>query len=95
MLQQRCYGKEIAMIRLLSTAFFASAFIWVAVSFFDVDIEVMKVLFIYSLIFVVLLMLTGLVFSPILGFFRRPRKSSLLEKTPAKQSFWDKISRVL
>jgi len=64
----------------------------VAIEFFDVDIEVMKVLFIYSLLFVVLLILTGLIFSPVVGFFRGSRKSSLLEKVPVKPSSEDKIN---
>lgn len=80
------------MTRLLSTVFFACAFIWVAIEFFDVDIEVMKVLFIYSLMFVVLLILTGVIFSPVVGFFRRSRKSSLLEKTQSKSSSQDEIN---
>ncbi|MBT3427584.1 MAG: hypothetical protein HOL98_07710 [Gammaproteobacteria bacterium] len=80
------------MTRLLSTVFFASAFIWVAIEFFDVDIEVIKVLFIYSLLFVVLLILTGLIFSPVVSFFRRPRKSSLLEKAPTESSSKDEIN---
>ena len=85
-------GQEITVTRLLSTVFFASAFIWVAIEFFDVDIEVMKVLFIYSLVFVVLLILTGLVFSPVVRLFRRSRKSSLLEKASTESSSEDEIN---
>ncbi len=65
--------------RFVSGTVFASAFIWVAVAFFDVDTEVVRVLFVYSIGFVGLMMLLGLVLSP-LFLLSRKKRSSLLEK---------------
>jgi hypothetical protein len=64
--------------RFFSAAFFASAFVWVAVEFFDVEIEIVKVLFIYSIGFILLMVIVGLVLFPFLSLFRKKR-SSLLE----------------
>ena len=64
--------------RFISAAFFASAFVWVAVEFFDVETEIVKVLFIYSIGFVFLMVLVGLLLFPFIALFRRKR-SSLLE----------------
>ncbi len=67
--------------RFISASFFASAFIWVAVSFFDVEIEVVRVLFIYSIGFVLLMIFIGLLLVPFISLFRKKR-SSLLEGKP-------------
>jgi hypothetical protein len=66
--------------RFFSAAFFASAFVWVAVEFFDVEIEVVKVLFIYSIGFTIFMIIVGLVLFPIISLFRKKR-SSLLESS--------------
>jgi hypothetical protein len=66
--------------RFISAAFFASAFVWVAVSFFDVETEVVWVFFVYSFGFLVLMMLVGFLFVPVISLFRKKR-SSLLEGT--------------
>ena len=71
--------------RFISAAFFASAFVWVAVSFFDVETEVVWVFFIYSIGFVILMILVGFLFVPFISLFRKKR-SSLLEGTPLEDS---------
>ena len=71
--------------RFISAAFFASAFVWVAVSFFDVETEVVWVLFIYSIGFVILMILVGFLFVPFISLFRKKR-SSLLEGTTLEDS---------
>ncbi len=52
------------MTRFISSLLFSSAFIWVAVEFFDVETEVVYVLFIFSLILVGAAIVTGLLISP-------------------------------
>ncbi len=64
--------------RFISATFFAAAFIWVAIVFFDVETDVMRVLFIYSVGLVILMVLAALVLFPFIGLFRKKR-SSLLE----------------
>jgi hypothetical protein len=71
--------------RFISAAFFASAFVWVAVSFFDVETEVVWVFFVYSIGFVVLMILVGFMFVPFITQFRKKR-SSLLEGTILEDS---------
>ena len=64
--------------RFISATIFAAAFIWVAVVYFDVETDVMGVLFIYSVGLVLLMVLAALVLFPFIGLFRKKR-SSLLE----------------
>lgn len=64
--------------RFISAAFFAAAFVWVAIVFFDVETEVVRVLFIYSVGLVLLMVLAALVLFPLVGLFRKKR-SRLLE----------------
>ena len=71
--------------RFISAAFFASAFVWVAVSFFDVETEVVWVFFIYSIGFVILMILVGFLFVPFISLFRKKR-SRLLEGTTLEDS---------
>jgi hypothetical protein len=84
--QDRCSLKKIfsdpLVRRFFSAAFFASAFVWVAVEFFDVEVEVIKVLFIYSVGFILLMVLIGFVLFPFMALFRKKR-SSLLEDATA------------
>ena len=63
--------------RFISATFFAAAFIWVAVVFFDVETDVMRVLFIYSVGLVLLMVLAALVLFPFIGMFRKKRSSLL------------------
>jgi hypothetical protein len=71
--------------RFISAAIFASAFVWVAVSFFDVETEVVWVFFIYSIGFVLLMILVGFLLVPFISLFRKKR-SSLLEGTNLEDS---------
>ena len=64
--------------RFISSSAFAGAFVWVAVRYFEVDTEVVWVLFGLSFVFVVTLIVVGLVLAPAVRLFRR--KPSLLSK---------------
>jgi hypothetical protein len=64
--------------RFISSSVFAGAFVWVAVRYFDVDTEVVWVLFGLSFVFVGTLIVVGLVLAPAVRLFRR--KPSLLSK---------------
>ena len=66
-------------IRILSGTFFACAFIWVAIHYFQVDVNVIWVFLIMSLIFVAGLVVLGLVFSVVLRLLRRRRGGGLLD----------------
>ena len=77
--------KDPMVRRFISAAVFASAFIWVAVSFFDVETEVVWVFFIYSIGLVILMILVGFLFVPFISLFRKKR-SSLLEGTTTEDS---------
>jgi hypothetical protein len=59
--------------------FFAGAFIWVAIRFFQVDVEVVYVFLIMSMIFVAGMIALGLVFSVLLRLLRRRHGSGLLD----------------
>ncbi len=59
--------------RFISGSAFAGAFIWVAIAYFDVELEVVWVFFIFSIGFVVLMVLAGLLLSPVIRLFNRPR----------------------
>jgi hypothetical protein len=65
-------------IRILSGLFFACAFIWVAIRYFQVDVNVIWVFLIMSVIFVAGLIVLGLVFSVVLRLLRR-RGGGLLD----------------
>ena len=64
--------------RFISSSVFAGAFVWVAVRYFEVDTEVVWVLFGLSFVFVGTLIVVGLVLAPTVRLFRR--KPSLLSK---------------
>jgi type VI protein secretion system component VasK len=59
--------------------FFACAFIWVAIRYFQVDVNVIWVFLIMSVIFVAGLIVLGLVFSVMLRLLRRRRGGGLLD----------------
>ena len=67
--------------RFISSSAFAGAFVWVAVRYFEVDTEVVWVLFELSFVFVGILIIVGLILAPAVRLFRR--KSSLLSKLDA------------
>lgn len=69
--------KDPLIRRFVSGSLFAAAFVWVAVESFGVDLDIVYVFFIYSIGFVVLLMLAGLLLWPLVRVFRRPRSSLL------------------
>ena len=64
--------------RFISSSFFAGAFVWVAVRYFEVDTEVVWVFFGLSFVFVGMLIVIGLILAPAVRLFRR--KPSLLSK---------------
>jgi hypothetical protein len=69
--------------RFLSSLLFSGAFIWVAVAFFDVETEVVYVLFIFSLILIGAAIVTGLLISPLLRKILQRPGSSLLSQLRA------------
>ena len=69
--------------RFLSSLLFSGAFIWVAVAFFDVETEVVYVLFIFSLILIGVAIVTGLLISPLLRKILQRPGSSLLSQLRA------------
>lgn len=68
--------------RFVSAAFFASMFVWVAVEYFNVETEVVRVLFVYSVFFVIGLVGVGLLLFPIVRLLRR-KPEGMLAKPPA------------
>ena len=66
--------------RFLSASAFAGAFVWVAVRYFNVDTEVVWVLFVFSIAFVIGMILLGFLGSFFVKLFRRPVKGSMLDK---------------
>ncbi|MDG1113147.1 MAG: hypothetical protein P8N63_05180 [Pseudomonadales bacterium] len=69
--------------RFLSSLLFSSAFIWVAVEFFEVETEVVYVLFIFSLILIGAAIVTGFLISPLLRKILQRPGSSLLSQLRA------------
>ncbi len=57
--------------RFLSGTLFAVAFVWLAIYFFDVETEVLRVLAIMSGLLVLLLIGVAFIFSFVVKFFRR------------------------
>ena len=70
--------KDPLVRRFISASCFAAAFVWVAVYFFDVETEVVQVLFAFSVIFVLGLIFVGLLLTPLISLFRR--EPTLLSK---------------
>lgn len=66
--------------RFISASVFAGAFVWVAVRYFNVDTEVVWVLFVFSIAFVIGMIVLGFVGSFFVKIFRRPIKGSMLDK---------------
>ena len=63
--------KDPLVRRFISASCFAAALVWVAVYFFDVDKDVVQVLFIFSVIFVLGLIVLGLLLTPLVRVFRK------------------------
>ena len=63
--------------RFLSGALFAGAFIWLAIYFFDVETEVLRVLAIMSGLLVILLIGLAFIFSFVLKYLRGSRGGML------------------
>ena len=70
--------KDPLVRRFISASCFAAAFVWVAVYFFDVETEVVQVLFAFSVIFVLGLIFVGLLLMPLVRLFRQ--EPTLLSK---------------
>jgi hypothetical protein len=73
--------KDPLVRRLISSSAFAGVFVWVAVRYYNVETEVVWVLFGLSFVFVGILIVMGLVLAPAVRLFRR--KPSLLSKLDA------------
>ena len=77
--------KDPLVRRLISSSAFAGAFVWVAVRYFNVDTEVVWVLFGLSFVFVGILIVIGLVLAPAVRLFRpKPSLLSKLDATPTE-----------
>ncbi len=84
--------KDRLMRRLVSGSLFAGAFIWVAVRYFQVDLEVIWVFLVFSFGLVLLLLLAGLLFAPLLWLFkRRPPTFSNLTKDVGSETSDEKL----
>ncbi len=70
--------KDPLFIRVVSGSFFAIAFVWVAVRFFNVDMAVIWVFLAMSVLLVLLLIVVALIFSVMFRLLRR-RSSGLLD----------------
>lgn len=64
------FHKDPLVRRFVSGSLFAGLFVWVAVRYFDVDTEVVYVLFIMSFVFVGGLMLVGVAGALLVRLFR-------------------------
>ena len=63
--------KDPLVRRFISASFFAGAFVWVAVRYFNVEADVVWVLFLFSFVFVAGMIVIGLVLAPLVRLFRR------------------------
>lgn len=87
------FYKDPLVRRFVSGSLFAGAFVWVAVRYFDVDTEVVWVLFVMSFIFVFGMMFVGLALSFLIRLLRRKRGGMLdhldekegVEATPTRE----------
>ena len=70
--------KDPLVRRFISGSAFAGAFVWVAVRYFEVETEVVWVLFGLSFVFVGMMIVVGLILAPAVRLFRA--KPSLLSK---------------
>ncbi len=63
--------KDPLVRRFISASFFAGAFVWVAVRYFNVEADVVWVLFLLSFAFVGGLIVVGLFLAPLVRLIRR------------------------
>ncbi|MBL6690905.1 MAG: hypothetical protein ISP91_10980 [Pseudomonadales bacterium] len=63
--------KDPLVRRFVSGSCFAGAFVWVAVRFFNVEADVVWVLFLFSFVFVGGMIAIGLLLAPLVRLFRR------------------------
>jgi len=70
--------KDPLVRRFISASFFAGTFVWVAVVFFDVETNVVRVFLVLSVVFVLIMVFAGLLLSPLVSLFNR--KPPLLAK---------------
>ncbi len=71
------FYKDPLFRRFVSGSLFAGLFVWVAVRYFHVDVEIVRVLFIFSLMFVACMVCVGFALSFVVKLFRR-RKAGML-----------------
>lgn len=73
--------KDPLIRRFISASFFAAAFVWVAVTYFDVETEVVWVFLVFSVVFVIIMVFAGLILAPLVSLFnRKPPMLAKLEK---------------
>lgn len=70
--------KDPLIRRFISASFFAAAFVWVAVTYFNVEAEVVWVLLIFCILFVLGMIVIGLLGFPLVRLFRS--KPTMLAK---------------
>jgi len=68
--------------RLIVASFFAAAFVWVAVRYFNVDSSVVWSFFLRSVVLVICLIALGFAFSFLLMWLRRRRGGGMLDHLP-------------
>jgi hypothetical protein len=79
--------KDPLIRRFISASFFAAAFVWVAVTYFNVEAEVVWVLLIFSVLFVLGMIVIGLVGAPLVRLFRsKPSLLAQIEEEERKAS---------
>jgi len=79
--------KDPLIRRFISASFFAAAFVWVAVTYFNVEAEVVWVLLIFSVLFVLGMIVIGLVGAPLVRLFRsKPSLLAQIEEAERKAS---------
>ena len=71
--------------RFLSGSLFAGAFVWVAVTHFNVETEIVWVFFLLSFIFVAAMITIGLILAPMVRLLRRKPDFLSSLKQPEKE----------
>lgn len=84
--------KDPLIRRFISASFFAGAFIWVAVRYFNVEADVVWMLFLFSIAFVVGLMVIGLLLAPLVRLFRGD-SSPMLSNLEAPTDEGEQVTR--
>ena len=85
--------KDPLIRRFISASFFAAAFVWVAVTYFNVEAEVVWVLLIFSMLFVLGMIMIGFVGAPLVRLFRsKPSLLAQIEEEERKTAADGKIA---